>query len=174
MRRYIYNRVSSHMKRKLLLLSSIVLLSACKSTPYVIKASQSDINKYFEKQEIKPQGGNVEHSKYGKMAATQEPYKSTYIECLNQSFSSVSFMFGQLNVSDPQKLKQYSNDHLMHQLGFLISKNGRRDATIRPIFDDPSFKPTLEKIHSLTSNTLTCVKSKGWVYLTNKRNKSEK
>lgn len=160
------------MKSKLLLLSSVVLLSACKSTPYVIKASQSDINKYFKEQTLKPQNGNVEHSKYGKIPATEEPYKTEYNECLNQSFSGKTFVFGEIEISDPQKLKQYSNDHLMHQLSFLISKNGRRDATIKPIFDDQSFKPTLESIRVLTSKTLDCVKSKGWVYLSNK--KSEK
>ncbi|NLR14269.1 hypothetical protein [Pseudoalteromonas peptidolytica] len=139
---------------------------------HVVKASQSDINNYFEKQVLKPQSGHVEHSQYGKIAVTEEPYKTEYNECLKQSFSGESFMFGELEVSDPERLKQYSSDYLMHRLAFIVLKNSRRDVSIKPIFDDQSFKPILNGIQNLTSRTLDCVKSKGWVYLPNK--KSEK
>ncbi|MPY24687.1 hypothetical protein FM037_12485 [Shewanella psychropiezotolerans] len=159
------------MKSKLLL-SSLILLCACKPTPYVSKTSQSDINKYFEKQVIKPQGGEVEHIKYGKMAATQEPYATDYNECQNQSFLGKFFMFGELKISDPKKLYQYSMDSLMYQLAFSFPELGLSDITTNPIFEDKEFKRTLDEINLLTSKALICVENKGWIYLSQK--KSEK
>lgn len=159
------------MKSKLLLISTVFLLSACKSTPNEFKASQSDINEYFENQVLKPQNGNVEHSEYGRMAATMKPYTTDFNECQTEAFSGKSFMFAELEISDPKKLNQYSDDYLMHLVSFIIPKNGRRNVTIKPIFDDKSFKSTLDGIHVLTKKTLDCVKNKGWIYLTNKNSK---
>jgi hypothetical protein len=85
------------------------------------------------------------------------------------SFSGTSFTFGDLTISDSKKLVQYSNDHLMHQISFLLSK--RKKIGFKPIFEDSQFKPSLDRIHELNSTTLDCVKSKGWVYINKKKEK---
>lgn len=157
------------MNKRIILLSSVILLSACNSTPHKIKASDSEVKSYFDNLVIKPQNGEVKHDKHGTIAATQTPYITDYNECLNHVFSGQSFMFGGIKINDPQKLEQYSDDYLMHKLAFIMPKNGRRDATIRPVFDDESFKENLDKIRSLKSEVLACTKNKGWSYLPSKK-----
>jgi hypothetical protein len=177
------------MKKKILFISSFVLLVGCKSTPY--QASQPEINNYFENQTVKLQAGEVEHKDHGKILATSEPYTTEFNECQKESFSGQSFMFGSLNVSDPKKLEQFSFDYMKKLVDALFSNDKKSSAhagtmaalsvtsgvkptyqsnyNARTIFDDKKLTSNIEAINVFSSKTLDCVKAKGWTYISKKK-----
>ncbi|RJE77049.1 hypothetical protein BGP78_02040 [Pseudoalteromonas sp. MSK9-3] len=153
------------MKKTLIILSAVAMVSACKTTP-INQASDSEVQKYFQNLEIKPQNGSVKHIKFGQIKATEEPYATEYNECQNEAFAGKVFTFGTVEVTNPKKLSQYSDDSLIRDLKFILAK--RKDVSIKPVFDDPRFKSNLEQIRELKRKTLECVKKAGWSYLSNK------
>jgi len=146
---------------KLLLLSALILLIMSK--PAI--ASQTDIENYFEKQPVKIQNGEVEHAKYGRMAATESPYSSEYNQCEDEIFSEKSFTFGEQKISDPNKLNSFVDDYFVHTIALSYPESKERDLYVKPIFYDPKFNANYEEINQLISKTLECVKRKGWSYV---------
>jgi len=182
------------MKRILITASVITLLAGCKTTPYI--APQNNIDDYFNNIVIKPQSGEVNHPNHGEMLATSEPYALDYDQCQEKVFEGQSFMFGTLKVSDPKKLNQFSFDYLKATVATLFgNKKGSSAAyagasaavsvstgttptynyatTSKSLFRDKSLTDNLKDINKLSSQTLDCVRNKGWSYISKKKTKKQ-
>ena len=92
------------------------------------KNYDKEIEEYFQSQEIKPQNGEVEHPDHGRVAATSEAYLLDYTQCQNKVFADKKFTFGNIVVSEPEKLKRFSMDFhinlMVHQLPDSSEKHG--------------------------------------------------
>jgi len=129
----------------------------------------TEIEDYFKNQKIKPQRGDVEHSKHGRMAATSAPYSLDYTQCQNKVFSEKGFTFGNLTVSDPVKLKQFSIDFHVNLMAHQLADAKERKEMINQLFYYPGFYENHEKIVPLIQKTVACVKDMGWSYVKSKK-----
>ena len=181
------------MIKKILLTSVLgVFVAGCSTAPY--KAPQSQIDTYFDNMKISPQGGEVEHKNHGRMKATENPYAADYDQCQVEAFKGRSFLFGTREVNNPKQLSQFSSDYLKElfktymaiknssgsgahagamaasavSTGTSMSNSNIKQYT-RTIFDDKEVLSNLNGINELETNTLDCIKSKGWSYIEAKK-----
>ena len=108
-------------------------------------------------------------------------------------------MFGTLKVNDPKQLNQFSFDYMKETIAVLFGNKKSNSAayagasaaiavssgttptynykaTSKSLFSDKSLTDNIQGISKLSSQTLDCVKNKGWSYISkklkNKYNKS--
>lgn len=146
----------------------LLTLNACSTTPQ--QASDQEIITYFKNLKVEAQMGEVEHKTFGRMKTTQPPYITDYNECQTTAFSGQSFMFGDLKVSDPKKLYQYSKEQFIYQMFTLWGS--RKYEKPDPIFNDQRFIQNHDRINVLNAKTLDCIKDKGWEYISEPASKT--
>jgi hypothetical protein len=153
-------------KNRYLALIIAIGLSGCaslSSKPYI--ASQEDLDYYFANQKLKVNSGVVHHADLGEVPYSNENYVRDYDKCLNEAFSGKSFQFGNRSVSAPKVLKQMSNDntYLFLQAYFKPQSNIFNKPENK-VFKDKTVLSTLKKVSPYLSETLDCVKYKGWSF----------
>ncbi len=172
-RRYIYSKSFKFMKKAIILLS-ILALTACGLTSYKAqshKASQAQIDNYFDNIRIRANVGQVHNDKYGTFKASQDPFKTDYDACQSKQYEGKSFVFGTREISDPKKLNQFSHDYFVEYLRLVssIGKPSARTINTKSIFYDERFSEIANNINKIDSKVLDCVKAKGWKYLSDKK-----
>lgn len=168
------------------------LLFGCSTAPY--QAPQAQIDTYFDNMKISPFVGEVEHKDHGKIKTTEQAYVVDYDQCQTENFQGKSFVFGAREVKDPKQLTQFSDDYLKEVLSALLAYRnssgsgafaGAMAATSvstgtpmpstnhtqykKSIFDDKQVLSNIKGINDLEAKTLDCVKSKGWIFVADKK-----
>jgi len=137
-------------------------LSLAINSNAMAKVSDKDIELYFQNQEISPQNGHVEHEKYGRMAATEEPYASAYADCQRKVFKGKGYKFGGVSVSDPQKIRQFLLDFHINLMVHQMPESDKKQEMIKPVFYHPSFFKQYKKLRQKISKMVSCVQKNGW------------
>ena len=152
------------MNNRIFIASLSLLLFGCKSTLY--RASQEEINNYFDNQVVRLLAKEVEHKDYGKIPAESKSYRIEHYKCQQESFSGQSFKFGNLEVSDPRKLAQFSFDYIKKYTAFSFSNDKKLSKYVgvyeQNMFDDKVLTSNVDAINALSSKTLDCLTAKGW------------
>ena len=140
---------------------SIFMLAIVSCSSVEIKSSQSDVDAYFNNQDLTPKVDAYRHPKHGEVSLDDPRYTTDYENCLNESFEGKSYQFGSTTVSEPKKLMRYNLDKSIHAIK-IITGRYEKGFKANAFFLDKQYSDIDKEISDSFSKSVACVKKKGW------------